>query len=120
MPDPVKDSTVPGIVRAVELSVVDREAVVPEVEDSCDTGGFLGLLGFGVVDDLAGGVVAAESAGCACEVGGPGFGFLFFFLYSRCSPTLLAVGFVKLEGYLLLGLLDDLALDVVWVLDSQC
>ena len=65
--DLCEDGGVLGIVKAVERAVVDGEAVGPEVEAPFDGWSSLGSGCVGVFDDLAGCVVAAESACCACE-----------------------------------------------------
>lgn len=69
-----EDGGVGGIGGVEEGAGVDAESIGPEMEDSGYGGAGLGPGGCGVGDYFAGGVVAAEGAGWAGEVGGGGLG----------------------------------------------
>ena len=69
-----EDGGVGGIGGVEERAGIYAESVGPEMEGSRYGGAGLGTGGCGVGDYFAGGVVAAEGAGCAGKVGGCGLG----------------------------------------------
>ncbi len=69
-----EDGGVGGVGGVEEGAGVDAETIGPEMEGSGYGGAGKGAVGGGVGDHFAGGVVAAEGAGCAGEVGGWGLG----------------------------------------------
>ena len=69
-----QDGGVGGVGGVEEGAGVDAETIGPEMEGSGYGGAGEGRVGDGIGDYFAGGVIAAEGAGCAGKMGGGGLG----------------------------------------------